>query len=103
MKNPASASHRMGSGRQVSFIIEKRQPSPGYTGWMQERINTDEGKQIYSHRMSVIEPVFANICVNKKLNQFSLRGKEKVQSQWQMYCIVHNIGKLMRYGELATH
>lgn len=103
MKNPASASHRMGSGRQVSFIIAKRQPSPGYTGWMQERIDTDEGKQIYSHRMSVIEPVFANICVNKKLNKFSLRGKEKVKSQWQMYCMVHNIGKLMRYGELATH
>lgn len=102
MKNPASSSHRNGSGRQVSFIIEKRQPEPGYTGWMQERIDTKEGRQIYSHRMSVIEPVFANICANKKLNRFSLRGQEKVQSQWQLYCIVHNIEKLMNYGELAA-
>jgi len=102
MRNPASANHSKGKGRQVSFIIKEAKHKPNFTDWMKERIDTVEGKQIYSHRMSVIEPVFGNICSNKKLNRFSLRGKEKVQSQWQLYCIVHNIEKLMNYGELAA-
>jgi hypothetical protein len=52
--------------------------------------------------MSVVEPVFANIGTNKRLNRFSLRGKKKVESQWQLYCMVHNIEKLANYGQLAA-
>ncbi len=32
--------------------------------------------------------------VNKGMNKFTLRGQEKVNTQWQMYCLVHNIEKL---------
>ena len=102
LKNPLSVDDAKGHGRQVSFITEKGEPAPNFIDWMKERIDTAEGKQIYSHRMSVIEPVFGNICANKKLNKFSLRGKEKVQAQWQLYCMVHNIEKLMNYGKLAA-
>jgi len=102
MRNPSVTSQRNSRGRQVSFILKKSEKKNNFTDWMRARIDTEKGKQIYSHRMSVIEPVFGNICSNKKLNRFSLRGKEKVQSQWQLYCIVHNIEKLMNYGELAA-
>jgi hypothetical protein len=27
------------------------------------------------------------------MNRFTLRGQKKVNIQWQLYCIVHNIGK----------
>ncbi len=101
MRNPSSADHRKGAGRQVSFALnEKRKPT--YTDWMKHRVDSAEGKQIYSHRMSVVEPVFGNIGTNKKLNRFSLRGKTKVQAQWQLYCLVHNIEKLANYGKLAA-
>ncbi|MFC3851403.1 transposase [Salinispirillum marinum] len=53
------------------------------------------------HRMSVVEPVFGNIGTNERLNHFSLRGKDKVQGHWQLYCMVHNIEKLGRYGRLS--
>jgi RNA-directed DNA polymerase len=56
----------------------------------------------FSHRMSTVEPVFANITCSKKLKRFSLRGKDKMQGQWQLFCLVHNIEKLMRYGEMAA-
>lgn len=102
MKNPSSADTREGHGRQVSFIVEARQPEESYTDWMKARVDSEYGKQIYAHRMSVVEPVFANIGVNKKLNRFSLRGKKKVQAQWQLYCMVHNIEKLANYGELRA-
>ena len=101
MHNPSAADHHKGKGRQVSFIIKKG-AMPKYTDWMKERIDSDEGKLIYSHRMSVVEPVFANIGTNKGLNRFSLRGKTKVQSQWRLYCMVHNIEKFMNYGKIAA-
>nr|WP_245763934.1 transposase [Pseudoalteromonas denitrificans] len=48
--------------------------------------------------MSVIEPHFVtksgNITVNKSINKFTLRGQDKMNTQWQMYCLVHNIEKL---------
>jgi len=102
MTNPESANHRKGNGRQVSFILEKSPRTLSYTDWMKQRVDSKKGKQIYSHRMSVVEPVFGNIGTNKRLNRFSLRGKKKVQGQWQLYCLIHNIEKLKNYGELAA-
>lgn len=98
MRNPDSANTRKGHGRQVSFILEKSNRAPNYTDWMKHRVDSAKGKQIYSHRMSVVEPVFANIGANKKLNRFTLRSKRKVQGQWQLFCLIHNIEKLANYG-----
>ena len=100
MINPESASHGKGCGRQVSFLMKANAP-PNYTDWMKQRVDSEAGKQIYSHRMSVVEPVFGNIGTNKRLNRFSLRGKTKVQGQWQLYCMVHNLEKVSRYGKLG--
>jgi len=99
MRNPASADTREGHGRQVSKTVNTK---PTATDWMKRRVDSQRGKQIYSHRMSVVEPVFGNIGANKRLNRFSLRSKKKVQAQWQLYCMVHNIEKVMRYGKMAA-
>ncbi len=39
-----------------------------------------------------------NIRHNKRLNRFTLRGREKVDVQWKLCCLVHNIEKLAKYG-----
>lgn len=101
MHNPSSADTRKGHGRQVSFILNSKR-SPTYTDWMKHRVDSRQGKQIYSHRMSVVEPVFGNIASNKGLNRFSLRGQKKVQGQWRLYCMIHNIEKLKNYGKMAA-
>jgi len=101
MRNPESANTRDGHGRQVSFIVGKKVSSQ-FTDWMKPRVDSIEGKLIYSHRMSVVEPVFGNIGFNKKLNRFSLRSKKKVQCQWKLFCIIHNVEKLAHYGQLAA-
>ena len=101
MKNPDSANHRHGNGRQVSFIVG-RVEKINYTDWMKTKVDSPKGKQIYSHRMSVVEPVFGNLGSNKKLDRFSLRGKTKVDTQWKLYCLVQNIEKLSNYGQLAA-
>ena len=100
MKNPSSADQRTGQGRQVSFAMSKKKPT--FTDWMKRRVDSAKGKLIYSHRMSVVEPVFANIGTQKRLNRFSLRGAKKVDGQWKLYCMVHNIEKIANYGRMVN-
>jgi transposase len=66
---------------------------------MIEKIDTVQGRYIYSRRMGIVEPVFGNIRGAKQLNRFTLRGKKKVNVQWLLFTMVHNIGKICRYGE----
>jgi hypothetical protein len=68
------------------------------TKLMIEKIDSEEGHKIYAHRMEIDEPVFGNIRTNKRLDRFTLRGKIKVNIQWLLYCMVHNIEKIMNYG-----
>ena len=65
---------------------------------MADKIDTEEGRRIYGQRIAIVEPVFANITKNKRMDRFTLRGKIKVNIQWMLYCMVHNIGKVMAYG-----
>jgi hypothetical protein len=60
---------------------------------MREDIDKPKYKKLYANRLKIIEPVFANITYNKGMSRFMLRGQGKVSVQWQLYCIVHNIGK----------
>jgi hypothetical protein len=81
-------------GRQVQFEINKSNKPISYTDKMRVKIDSSPGRRQYSKRLGAIEPVFGNITVNKGMNKFTLRGQEKVNTQWQMYCLVHNIEKL---------
>ena len=65
---------------------------------MREKIDTEEGRRIYGKRLGIVEPVFANIRHNKRLDRFTLRGKIKVNIQWVLYCMVHNMEKIAHYG-----
>ena len=69
-----------------------------YLSRMIERIDSALGRHLYSRRMGIVEPVFANLRHMLGLNRFTLRTKAKVDIQWKLYCMVHNIGKLMRYA-----
>ena len=69
-----------------------------YLARMIERIDTALGRHLYSRRMGIVEPVFGNIRHAKGMDRFTLRGKGKVDIQWKLYAMVHNIGKLVRYG-----
>ena len=72
-----------------------------YTKRMIKKIDTPEGRYEYSKRLGTIEPVFANITSNLGLKRFTMRGKKKVTAQWLAFCLVHNIGKIQRYGTIG--
>ena len=63
---------------------------------MKARIDEPENRERYAQRFGVVEPVFGNLCYNKGLRRFTLRGRAKVEGQWKLFCLVHNIEKLAR-------
>jgi transposase len=80
--------------------IEVGSLHPNLIEHMKARIDTPEGRKIYSRRLAIVEPVFANLCVQKRLDHFTVRSKAKVDIQWKLFALVHNIGKIHRYGRV---
>jgi hypothetical protein len=62
------------------------------------KIDTPDARAIYGQRLAIVEPVFGNIRAQKRLDRLTLRGKIKVNMQWMLYCMVHNIEKIVHYG-----
>jgi hypothetical protein len=68
---------------------------------MRERIDSPAGRVQYAQRFAAVEPVFGNLRANERLDRFTLRGRQKVDTQWKLYCLVHNIEKLAHAGYAA--
>ena len=80
--------------RQVAIFKQGQRSPNDLLEAMRQRIDSPEGRKLYSQRIGTVEPVFGNIRHNKRLNRFTLRGSKKVGTQWRLYCLVHNIEKL---------
>jgi transposase len=61
---------------------------------MKKKLRTKAGKAVYAARKCVVEPVFGQIKQARGFRQFLLRGKEKVQGEWALLCLTHNILRL---------
>lgn len=85
-------------GRQVAFKKHNKSIPITLTQKMKEKIDTEQGRFVYSQRLGIVEPVFGNIRETKGLRRFGLRGKTKVDTQWKLYCLVHNIEKIKNYA-----
>ena len=85
-------------GRQVARFKARQHDAGDPSQRMREAIDSPQGRRLYSRRIATVEPVFANIRHHKRLSRFTLRGRTKVSTQWQLYCLVHNIEKIARYG-----
>jgi len=84
--------------RQVAFFQGKVPGHVTHTGRMKAKIDSALGRQMISRRFATVEPVFGNLRGNKRLDRFTLRGRDKVDGQWKLYCLVHNIEKLAHHG-----
>ena len=94
LRNPSS-----GNARQTTVFSNKTSDvKETYCSKMIKLFDSAQGRYHYSRRMGTVEPVFGNIRNNIGLDRFSLRGKPKVNAQWKLFCMVHNLGKIFRYG-----
>ena len=72
-----------------------------HTMRMQQWLDTPAGREQCGQRVATVEPVFANVRYNKRLDRFTLRGCTKVHGQWLLFCLVHSIEKLTHAGYAA--
>jgi hypothetical protein len=84
--------------RQVMFFRGKADQTLSASERMKRAIDSERGRQLYGRRFAKVKPVFGNLRHNKRLNRFTLRGQKKVDGQWKLFCLVHNIEKLAHHG-----
>lgn len=83
--------------RQRTLFISKGRV-PSHTTRMMAKIDSEKGRATYEKRIGIIEPVFGNIRNAKGMDRFTLRGRSKVNIQWMLYNIVHNLEKIRKFG-----
>jgi hypothetical protein len=69
--------------------------------FMRRAIATESGGDLYSRRKWMIEPVFAQIKTNRRIERFKRRGRTAARSEWRLIAATHNLLKLHRHS-LAT-
>ena len=63
---------------------------------MARTLRTKNGRATYKKRKGQVEPVFGQIKQAGGFRQFALRGIAKMQAEWQLVCLTHNLLKLWR-------
>ncbi len=67
-------------------------------GAMRAKLQTAAGHAVYALRKAIVEPVFGQIKGPRGFRRFAFRGLAKVQAEWQLICLTHNLLKLFRAG-----
>jgi transposase len=63
-----------------------------------KKLLTKKGEKEYKKRMHTAEPPFGNMKHNLGYRYFLLRGLEKVQGEFNLMCIGHNINKIYNFA-----
>ena len=71
--------------------------SDGPYEFMRRALRTPTGIDLYRRRKWMVEPVFADIKVNRRAGRFRRRGLAAVRSEWRLLTATHNLLKLHRH------
>ena len=86
--------HRTVTDLEKKAPPETPAPNAGKKEQMKHRLKTEQGKALYKQRKQTVEPVFGIIKEVLGFRRFSMRGKEKVESEWCLICLSYNLKKL---------
>lgn len=85
--------------RQINVALDTiEEKKAGLIERMKRKIDSPRGRHIYSQRLGTVEPVFGHLSDAIGIRRFSYRGKQKVDGQWKLMMMLHNILKIHRYG-----
>jgi len=73
---------------RVSFRLRR------YREQAMNNLLSEKGKALRVQRNIEVESVFGHIKHNMRFRRFSLRGLDKVRTEWGLVCIAHNMRKL---------
>jgi transposase len=63
---------------------------------MWHKLASKAGREVFSRRKVIVEPVFAQIKHVRGFRQFLLRGLAQVEAEWLLVCMTHNLLKAFR-------
>ena len=66
------------------------------TAGMRAKVGSAAGKALYKMRKAIVEPVFGQIKAARNLRRFSFRGLARVNAEWDLIALTHNMLKLWR-------
>lgn len=73
----------------------------GMYAFMRRVLASELGHQLYRRRQALVEPGFADLKFNRKVDRFQRRGRSAVQSEWRLLNATQNLLKLHRH-QIAT-
>ena len=73
---------------QISFRLKEMKKRA------RDNLHSEAGKGLRSRRGVDVESVFGRLKWNWGFRRFLLRGKEKVEIEWGLLCIAHNMAKM---------
>jgi transposase len=65
-----------------------------FTQRMRRKVRSVRGRAHYGRRKAIVEPVFGQMKQGRGLRQFLLRGFAKVDGEWKLWSLTHNLRKL---------
>jgi hypothetical protein len=69
---------------------------------MREKLNSDEGRKVYARRKAIVEPPFGQIKEARGFRRFRMRGSDRVEAEWGLISLTHNILELFRFAPSAV-
>ena len=93
-------------GRSVRDLEKKSDPpappaDAPFLERMAHRVGTASGRERYKLRQQTVEPVIGIIKEAMGFRRFSLRGKEKVNTEWTLVCLSYNFRRLFRLNKTS--
>jgi transposase len=93
---PAVAAVLEAAGLPTPEAQEPPSPTGRVQAAMRAKLATPAGRAAYAKRKQTVEPVFGQIKECRGLRRFLLRGLRKVTGEWTLWCLTHNLRKLVQ-------
>jgi transposase len=68
---------------------------------MRDRVDSKEGRKLYSVRKETVEPVFGQIKANRGFERLMLKGFVGAAAETALACLVHNITKCVSKAQIT--
>jgi transposase len=85
---------------------KRRDTRPGWNhgmyAFMRRVLSTELGQQLYRKRQGLVEPGFADLKFNRKVERFQRRGRPAASSEWRLLNATQNLLKLHRHRVALT-
>ena len=85
---------RLKHGEKPPAVRGRIPENLSFSDRVRRKLNTQRGRRIYGKRKGAVEPVFGQIKHARRFRQFLLRGLQKADGEWSLWCTTHNLLKL---------